>query len=113
MPGHYDLDLVVYSRSNILAGPVIIILLTCKHCTDLTGHQIVREGFDSALGLLERVLDRKNPHMLTDKDRTSRSRQFIFDRKIEVDMLVSPHWGEHPQELYQFLQKIDSRERSK
>ena len=81
--------------------------------TDLVGHQIVREGFDSALGLLENVLDRKNPDMLTERHRTSRSRQFIFDGKIEVDMLVSPYWGEKPREFYQFLQEIDPRERSK
>jgi hypothetical protein len=83
------------------------------YSTDLVGNQIVREGFDSALDLLERFLDRKYPYMLTDKHRTSRSRQFTFDGMIEVDMLVSPYWGEHPRELYQFLQTINPMERSK
>ena len=82
------------------------------YSVDLTGHQIVKEGFDSALGLLESVLDRKNPHMLSERHRTARSRQFKFEGKIEVDMLVSPYWGQKPQEFYQFLQEINPSKRS-
>ena len=101
----------VYSRTTSANKYNNIIIV--NDSTDLVGHQIVREGFDSALDLLERYLDRKNPFMLTDKDRTSRSRQFTFDGMIEVDMLVSPYWGDHPRELYQFLQTINPGERSK
>jgi hypothetical protein len=81
-------------------------------CIDLDGHKLVKEGFDSPLGLLEGILDRRNPDMLTDRHRAPRSRQFTFDGKIEVDMLVSPYWGEHPRELYKFLQEINPGKRS-
>jgi len=67
--------------------------------------KVVQSGLEYWLRLLEHYLDRKHPGDLTHKTTTPYSRQFKFEGKINVDMLVSPFWQEHTQ-LYQFLETI-------
>ena len=59
---------------------------------------------------MESFLDRKFPGKLSERNRTSRSLQFKFENKIDVDMLVSPFWRDR-HDLYRFLQGIEPRKR--
>ena len=60
---------------------------------------------------MDGFLKRKFSGKLYEKNRTSRSLQFNFDKKIDVDMLVSPFWRDR-HDLYRFLQGINPGKRS-
>ena len=78
--------------------------------TALEGSDIIANGFDNWLKILVNLLKRKLPGSLTDINKTSKSLQFKFEDKIDVDMLVSPFYRE-PHTLYRFLQGIEPKKR--
>ena len=76
----------------------------------LDGNDIVRNGFDHWINIVQRFLDRKLGCYISERHRTVHSSQFKYDRELDVDMLVSPFWRE-PSSLYSFLQKISPGDR--
>lgn len=81
--------------------------------TDVDPQEVCRNGFHGYLQVPEDYLDRKIPSKTSQKRRTAHSIQFLYDRKVDVDMLISPFWSE-PRKLYEFLETIPSqRERFK
>ena len=90
---------------------VIIGILFYWNGTALEGSDIIENGFEYWLSILVNFLDRKLPGSLTDINKTSRSLQFKFEYKIDVDMLVSPFYRE-PRTLYRFLQRIEPGQQS-
>ena len=76
----------------------------------LEGSDIIKNGFDYWLSILESFLNRNLPKSLTERKITSWLFQFKFEDKIDVDMLVSPFYRE-PHTLYRFLQGIEPGQR--
>ena len=61
---------------------------------------------------MRNYLDKKLPSKLSERDQAPHAVQFKYDGRIDVDMLISPHWRE-PSELYRFLQSIPQGQRFK
>ena len=74
---------------------------------------IKRYGFQHYLKQLDRFLSTYlgRDYVQTWKDREAlqrwRSVQFSYKGILDVDLLVSPHWGDEPTQLYRFLQSAD------
>ncbi len=58
---------------------ILALISYCCTFTGLDGSRIVEKNFKYWLNLLEGYLDRKIPHQMTDRRRTSRSLQFKYD----------------------------------
>ena len=74
---------------------------------------IKRSGFRYYLEQLDSFLSTYlgRDYVQTRKDREAlqrwRSVQFSYKGILDVDLLVSPYWGDEPTQLYRFLQSVD------
>ena len=70
--------------------------------TDISGREVLQSGslFQKWLKMLHNFLCRKSGYSF--KKMTKRSIQFRYNRKVDVDLLVSPYW-EDKDEFYTFL----------
>ena len=74
--------------------------------------EVYHNGVHGWLSKLERHLDGNNPGKLTNKEKKPHAIKFEFDRRIDVDLLISPYWRECS-DLYRFLQRIPQGQRFK
>nr|AGZ60267.1 2',5'-oligoadenylate synthetase [Tedania ignis] len=92
VPGDYDIDIVIYSRS-------------------VDPQELARNGPRRWLKIFAEHLEERNPGKLWDKEYLPHAFRFNFERKIKVDMLISPFW-QRSSDLYRFLQeRLSARER--
>ncbi|CAI8023927.1 2'-5'-oligoadenylate synthase 1A [Geodia barretti] len=94
VPGHYDIDLVLYSRD-------ISARVVCSY-----------NGFGNWTSQLKEFIEREFGITSYTPGYNNRSVQFKCSYKgvnLSVDLLVSPFWS-NPREFYQFLESL-SRER--
>lgn len=80
---------------------------TVKHflyISDIDPHEVRDKGYTKWLDMLDSFLKETIASKYTYKRTTRFAVQFLYDGKIDVDLLVSPYWGEVPQPLYRFLE---------
>lgn len=111
VPGKYDIDLVIYSRSKCKAIPtplgVSVFSFTCFIILGFTGQDVLeRHGFHFWLEQLKTFLNRT---LGISAEITPHSVQFDYNH-LEVDLLVSPCWH-NPNQLYNFLKTVPINKR--
>ena len=116
MQGEFDLDLVLYSHGtyvHIFSTQLLSFhpssYVTTYVYTDVKAdrreiQRILRELRDFLSTTLGRKFEliKSTPHMV----------QFHYDRKIDVDLLISPFWSS-ADELYQFMRTLHKDDRYK
>ena len=108
VPGHCDIDIVIYSDSKGVLDPLALKSLYGAY-TGVDPQETRHNGFFRWFRAVENHLGEKE---LSWKDYTEHCIQFQYNNKINVDIYVSPYWRV-PSELYTFLQSIPRKERSR
>ena len=116
VPGHFDIDLVIYSRgkTNLLYASHSRLIQKLRHrYTDITGNEVLRQRneFQPWIKKLHAFLSRELGHNYNYTIMTLCSVQFCYKGMVEVDLLVSPYWSDQ-HELYRFLQGVPQNKRS-
>ena len=103
VPGDYDLDLVLYSRSN---NEQSMACITCDgYCivVGIDAETVAEIGVDSILEKLKTFLSRRFGRDFEFETKTNFSLQFRFHGDIDVDLLPSPYWTSYD-ELHRFME---------
>ena len=111
VPGHFDIDLVIYSRGKSCVFYQTVHIQTFM--SDIDGSAALQpNAFQSWVRELHAFLSSKLGHNYGHQGMTKRSVQFVYKGRVEVDLLVSPYW-ENQHKLYRFLQSLPQEKRSR
>lgn len=83
------------------------------HQTDIDPDVVVDIGVDNLLDKMDRFLRRRLQMSYKFVRKTSFSLQFKFHNDIDVDLLLSPYWGENPDKLHRYLEDLKQKDKMK